>query len=132
MKDFKPMTYKELEKCVFQDPENWDEKLVETAGFVPLEVRMRQMEQAGYVAQFQASDFTSSDMRAIWLNPDFEILPGDDLEEVERKTQLREQFRQELLAKKNPPPTAEEALTDEKEQSNSKIKETSQDVQENG
>lgn len=131
MIDFKPMSYKELDKCVLHEPENWDEQLVETAGFVPLEVRMRQMEQAGYVAQFQASDFTSSDMRAIWLNPDFEILPGDDLEEVERKTQLREQFRQELLAKKNPP-TAEEALTDEKEQSNNKIKETSKDVQENG
>lgn len=100
MKDFKPIPYSLLgEKKV---PLNKDEVLVETAGFVPLDVRMKQMEQQGYIAQYQASDFTSDDLRAIWLDPELEILPGDDLEEIQEKSLRREMLRQEILSKKNP------------------------------
>lgn len=132
MIDFKPLPYKDLAKVKKTQPVGWDEHLTETAGFVPLEVRMRQMEQNGYVAQFKSSDFTSSDLRDVWLNPDFEILPSDDLEEVERKSLLRQQYMREILAKKNSA-DAENALDEEKEtfeQSKQTKKETSEEVKE--
>ena len=39
----------------YPEIENWDEDIVETAGFIPLEVRFKQMEQAGFRAQFSIS-----------------------------------------------------------------------------
>ena len=36
----------------YPEKEGWDEDIVETAGFIPLEVRFKQMEQAGFRAQF--------------------------------------------------------------------------------
>lgn len=79
-------------------PEGWDEVIVETAGFVPLEVRFKQMELAGYRAQFQASDFTSSDLRDIYLAPDLSYSEDDELEDILEKERMRsaliEQIRQ--------------------------------------
>lgn len=66
--------------------------IVETAGFVPLEVKFKQFEQNGVVAQFQTSDFTSNDYREMYLNPDFDITPEDDFEDVEEKIAARNNF----------------------------------------
>ena len=49
--------------------EGWNEDIVETAGFIPLEVRFKQMEQAGYRAQFFESEFSSKDVSDIYHNP---------------------------------------------------------------
>ena len=38
------------------EPEGWNEDIVETAGFVPLAVKFKQMEQAGIRAQFFQSE----------------------------------------------------------------------------
>ena len=46
----KPITYPKIK--------GWDEVIVETAGFVPLAVRFKQMEQAGYRARFNESEFS--------------------------------------------------------------------------
>lgn len=131
MRDFKPMSYKELEECekAWECPPGWEEEVTETAGFVPLEVRMRQMEQNGYVAQFKSSDFTSSDYRDIWLNPDFEILPGDDIEEVARKTALRQEFIKDLMAQKNSANAEEKKETVEDTIQSADKKKTSEEVQ---
>ena len=48
--------------------EGWNEDIVETAGFIPLEVRFKQMEQAGYRAQFFESEFSSKDVSDMYLN----------------------------------------------------------------
>lgn len=66
--------------------------ITETAGFIPLEVKMRQFEQNGLIAQFQVSDFDSNDYREMYLNPDFNITPEDDFEDVEEKIRARNEF----------------------------------------
>lgn len=76
-------------------------KIVETAGFVPLEVKFKQFEQNGLRAQFSTSEFTSNDYRDMYLSPNTEILPTDDLEEIEEKLYLQEMKRREILEKKN-------------------------------
>lgn len=71
-------------------PEDWNEDIVETAGFIPLEVRFKQMEQAGFRAQFFESEFSSKDVTDMYLNhPEFDITPEDDVEEAYEKMQLR-------------------------------------------
>lgn len=100
MYDFVHTPYAELKKVQTFEPEGWNEDIVETAGFVPLAVRFKQLEQNGYVAQFKSSDFDSQDMRDIWFNSAFEILPGDDLEEVEAKVRARNEFINAVRARK--------------------------------
>lgn len=73
--------------------EKWEEDIVETAGFIPLEVRFKQMEQAGFRAQFFESEFSSKDVRDMYLNhPEFDITAEDDLEEAMEKIQLRQAY----------------------------------------
>lgn len=62
-----------------------NEYICETAGFVPLEVKFKRFEQAGIRAQISASDYTSSDYRDMYLNPDYQVYPDDEIEEVEEK-----------------------------------------------
>lgn len=78
----------------------WNEKVVETAGYVPLEVRMKQMEQAGLRQQFVMGDLSPDDLRAAWLTQDFEITPDDELEEVLAKTAARNEFLEKLKAER--------------------------------
>lgn len=86
----------QLADCDEHGESLWNEKLVETAGFVPLEVRMKQMEQNGLMAQFQLGELSPEDLRQAYLMPDFEIDPDDELEEAIAKEQLREAFLQKL------------------------------------
>lgn len=72
--------------------------IVETAGFVPLEVKFKRFEEAGIRAQFSESEFTSSDLRDIYLHPDFSLNQYDDLEEIERKEAARQAYIEQLLA----------------------------------
>lgn len=85
--------------------EDWDEDIVETAGFIPLEVRFKQMEQAGFRAQFFESEFTSKDVSDMYLNhPEFDITGEDDIEEAMEKIKLREEYinqvKQEIMKRK--------------------------------
>ena len=75
----------------YPEIEGWNEELVETAGFVPLAVRFKQMAQAGIRAQFFASEFTSQDVQDMYLNhPEFDLTPEDDLEEAMAKIEARQ------------------------------------------
>lgn len=74
--------------------------IVETAGFIPLEVKFKRFEQAGLKAQFNASEFTSSDFRDMYLGPNTEIYPNDDLETILEKEALQEKIKLEILKKK--------------------------------
>ena len=49
--------------------------IVETAGFVPLQVKFKRFEEQGTILQFQSSEFTASDLRQLYLSPDTEIYP---------------------------------------------------------
>lgn len=103
MKDYVHSSFDELDAALKDSnelPEGFRRKLVETAGFIPLEVRLKQLEQQGYVARFSKSDFTSDDMRLIWLDPENEILPGDDIEEVQRKQLARQAIMSDIMSKK--------------------------------
>lgn len=74
-------------------PEEYNQVIVETAGFIPLEVKFKQMEQAGYRAQFFQSEFTSHDVTDMYLNhPEFDITPEDDIEEALVKMELRRNY----------------------------------------
>lgn len=78
----------------------WNEQLTETAGFVPLEVRMKQMEQAGLLQQALLQDVTADDLREAWLSSDFEISPDDELEEVIAKDRARREFIDQIKAQR--------------------------------
>lgn len=76
-------------------------RIVETASFVPLEVRLKRLEENGIRAQFaQDMDLTSEEMRTLYLHPDFEITPYDELEEIEEKLLARQSYLQQLLKQK--------------------------------
>lgn len=85
-----------------------NEYICETAGFVPLEVKFARFEQAGIRAQFNSSEFTSTDYRDMYLDPDFQIYPSDDIEDIEAKTiALRhhiEEVKARVMAKSNGQP----------------------------
>lgn len=94
----------EIDKCVpshadFTLDEDLNADITETAGFVPLEVKFRQFEQNGIRAQFSESDFTSSDLREIYLSPDTQIYPGDDLIDIEEKLALQAKIMADKKAK---------------------------------
>lgn len=78
----------------------WNEQVTETAGFVPLEVRMKQMEQAGLLQQAMLQDVTADDLREAWLTSDFEISPDDELEEVFAKDRARREFLETIKAER--------------------------------
>lgn len=82
------------------DEEN-NKYITETAGFVPLEVKLKQFEQNGLIAQFQVKDFDSNDYRDMYLNPDFNITPEDDFEEVEEKVLMQREFIEKLKKAKS-------------------------------
>ena len=50
-----------------------NEYICETAGFEPLEVRLKRFEQQGLLRQVQRSDITSADLREMYLNPDHHL-----------------------------------------------------------
>lgn len=75
-------------------------EIVETAGFIPLEVKFKQFEQNGLQAQFNTSEFSSQDYRDMYLGPNTEILPTDDLEEIQEKLLLQEEVRKHILKSK--------------------------------
>lgn len=86
------MKFYEIEKLSPKQAEEFkspmlvhNEYICETAGFIPLEVKFKRFEQAGIRAQISASDYTSSDYRDMYLNPDYQVYPDDEIEEVEEK-----------------------------------------------
>lgn len=85
----------------WQPSKEGNKYITETAGFIPLEVKMKQFEQNGLIAQFQVSDFTSHDYRDIYLNhPNFEITPEDELEDIQEKLQARTAYVESLKKQK--------------------------------
>lgn len=87
-------------KPVFADLSDHNEKIVETAGFIPLDVKFKRFEQNGLIAQFNTSEFTSNDFRNLYANPDFEIYPDDEFEEIEEKIAAYNDYRVKYMQDK--------------------------------
>lgn len=85
---------------IAKNPELDYKEVTETAGYLPLNVRLRQLEQQGYIAQFTKEQFDSDEISELWTNPDFEILPSDELEDVQEKLELRKEYLKNLLLQK--------------------------------
>lgn len=88
-------------KALGADLRKDNEYITETAGFIPLEVKLKQFEQNGLIAQFSAQDFDSHDYRDIYLNPDFNPTPEDDFEDIQEKIAARHEFIEKLKMSKN-------------------------------
>lgn len=87
------LVFDQIELKKEPEPEGWNENIVETAGFIPLAVKFKQMEQAGIRAQFMASEFTSKDVSDMYLNhPEFDLTPEDDLEDAMEKIAMRQAY----------------------------------------
>lgn len=78
-----------------------NKKLVDTAGFVPLDVRIKKFLLAGEQYNLQAEMFDSDDWRYMFdhIN-DTGLEVGDDIEDVNMKMKIVMQRQQELLLKK--------------------------------
>lgn len=108
--------------------EGWDEDIVETAGFIPLEVRFKQMEQAGIRAQFFESEFSSKNVQDMYLNhPEFDLTPEDEIEEAMEKINLRMQWIQHVKDEVRKKKAAETDLEASKSKAKTSDKESSAD-----
>lgn len=112
----------------YPEIENWDEDIVETAGFIPLEVRFKQMEQAGLRAQFFESEFSSRDVRDMYLNhPEFDLTPEDDIEEAMEKLELRKAWINQVKAEAKSRAEAEKAGTEQPKKKSEKTVESEEE-----
>lgn len=84
---------------ITSNPEVEYKEITETAGYLPLEVRLKQLEQQGYIAKFRREEFDTDEISELWTRPDFEILPTDELEEVQAKMELRREYLLQLKSK---------------------------------
>ena len=82
-----------------ENPEIEYHEKTETAGYLPLSVRLKQLEQQGYIAQFRREEFDSDEISELWTRKEFEILPGDDLEDINAKIKLRNAYLRDLFQK---------------------------------
>lgn len=113
-------------------PKIFDNKrLVDTAGFVPLTVRIKQMLLSGEQQKINSEMFDSDDWRYMFENvQDNALEVGDDVEDVALKLRNVVARRNELLAKKGLLSTVEsvdredsEAVADENVSSTATTKE---------
>lgn len=76
-----------------------NEYICETAGFEPLEVRMKRFEQNGIIRNAFHGDVTSADLREMYLNPDYSLSPEDDIDDIKEKMQLLQAHINEVKQK---------------------------------
>lgn len=75
--------------------------LVDTAGFVPLEVRIKQMLLSGEMSKINSSMYDSDDWRYMYDNINQNALEvGDDIEDVASKLSQVMKRRNEILSSK--------------------------------
>lgn len=74
---------------------------VDTAGFVPLEVRIKKMILAGEQAKFSAEMFDSSDWEYMYSDvPSTSVSISDEVEELQTKLQMVQARQREILERK--------------------------------
>lgn len=104
---YKPLKYtkeeqKEFDKC--------NVRMMDSAGYIPLNVRMQRMLEQGYIAQFAVSEFDSTEYRQLYTGEDTTITPDMDYEDIQDVLVRRELLKREFLSRKQ----NEEVITDSK------------------
>lgn len=84
----------------FSDVKLSDVNICETAGFVPLDVRFKRLEQSGYVAQFFTHQFDTDDIRQIFMGEETQIYADDDEDIVRIKLYKQNKLREKILRSK--------------------------------
>lgn len=74
-----------------------NERLIDTKGFTPIEVRMQRLMESGYIAQFNTSEFDSVEERELYLSDDYRIDPNMDLEEIQEVLYARNMRKLEMI-----------------------------------
>ena len=74
-----------------------NERLIDTKGFTPIEVRMQRLLESGYIAQFNTSEFDSVEEKELYLSDDYRIDPNMDLEEIQEVLYARNVRKLELI-----------------------------------
>lgn len=78
-----------------------NKKLVDTAGFVPLQVRIKQFLVSGEQSKLSSEMFDSDDWRYMYEHiNDNSLEVGDDIEDVSRKLSVVLARQREILARK--------------------------------
>ena len=77
--------------------EGWNQRITETAGFIPLEVRFQKLIESGQRVTLRAQEFDSVDMRKLYLSDEFRVEPDDELEDILLKQQKRAEFLRDIL-----------------------------------
>lgn len=96
LKDICAFEFKPTYHSVFDN-----KKLVDTAGFVPLQVRIKQFLISGEQAKLSSEMFDSDDWRYMYENvSDNTLEVGDDIEDVKDKLSVVLARQREILAKK--------------------------------
>ena len=101
-----------------------DVELVDTAGFVPLKVKIQKMIESGIVANLREDDFDADIYNEIYLSEEFKITSEDDLEDVQRKIFARNQYIEELNAKMNAENSNVDKITKSEENKDTKTTES--------
>lgn len=73
--------------------------ICETAGFEPLEVRMKRLEMNGMLRNAQRSELTANDYREMYLNPDYNLSLDDEPEDIIEKMKAIQQHIREVQQK---------------------------------
>lgn len=98
--DAKAITWNEPIPDDFTKDKELNPYIVETAGFIPLDVQIQKFEQAGVRARFRSDMFDSSDYRDMYLNENLRINSSDDEIDIERKVKLQNYVRNKILEAK--------------------------------
>lgn len=85
-------------------------RMMDSAGYIPLNVRMQRMLEQGYIAQFAVSEFDSTEYRQLYSGEDTTISPDMDYEDIQDVLVRRELLKREFLSRKQ----NEEVKTDSK------------------
>lgn len=82
--------------------EEWNEDLVDTTSYIPLDLRLKQLERAGVRARLKSTDFSMSELRQIYDNHELEYTKDDELEDIlDKETKRRELIAQILKDKQS-------------------------------
>lgn len=102
--------------------------LVDTAGFTPLDVRIKQFILSGEQAKLSAEMFDSDDWRYMFSHVNGNSLEvGDDIEDVARKLDTVMQRQQEILSRKASQEAKEAYTHDEGDNAKSEAKSNNTD-----
>lgn len=71
--------------------------IVDTAGFIPLDVQIAKFEQSGVRAKYRSDMFDSQDMRDMYLGPNTRIFADDDIETINEKVAIQNKMKEDMM-----------------------------------